>query len=110
MDFVQFFSVAVAQTFESIPAHDITLQAIAISFLLSLAGTALIVQVMGWVSWLSPLPNFITLFVGALLAHRVVGGLPLPGMLPVHQIMLTTLIGMTIGTIVILGTLRPTQR
>lgn len=110
MDMVQFLSIAVSETYNAIPAHHLGPPAIVVSLLLSLVGTALIVQVTGWTSWLSPVPNFLALLVGSLLAHRLIGAFPLPGMPPVHQLLLTTLIGMSLGSFAILGALRPSQR
>jgi len=106
MDMVQFFSDA----WNAIPAHHLGLQAIAISLVLSLIGTALIVQVTGWHSWLSPVPYFLALILGSLISHRIIGAFPLPGMPPIHQLLMTTLIGMSIGSFAILATLRPSQK
>jgi hypothetical protein len=110
MDMFQFLSVAVTEAWYAIPAHHLSLQAIAISLMLSLIGTALIIQVTGWPSWLTPVPYFLALMIGSLIAHRIIGAFPLPGMPPVHQLLMTTLIGMSIGSFAILATLRPSQK
>jgi hypothetical protein len=110
MELLQVFSVAIAEAYNAIPAHRVGIEAAAVSLILSLAGTVFIVQVTGWTSWLSPLPNFIALFLGALLAHRLIGAFPLEGMPPIHQMLLTSLIGMSLGSFAILGALRPSQR
>lgn len=101
---------ALTDFYNAIPANHVGMPAMVISLILCLVGTALIVQVVGWTSWLSPLPIFAALFTGAVVAHRLIGAFPLENMPPIHQLLLTTLIGMTLGSFVILGALRPAQR
>lgn len=101
---------SLADIYNAIPANHVGVPAMVISLLLCLAGTALIVQVVGWTSWLSPLPIFAALFAGAVMAHRLIGAFPLEGLPLIQQLLMTTLIGMTLGSFAILGALRPSQR
>ena len=75
-----------------------------------MAAQGLILNHVGFKTWLDPLPYFVTLLVGSCLAHAMLGSLPLPGMAPLVQIMVTSLLGMTAGTLILMGYAKPEVR
>ena len=107
MDATEFLTETLPQFFGLVFSHEVTSQALFMSFVLSIGGTALILKLIGFKFWFDPIPYFLALFLGSVLAHGMVGEMPLPGMAPLAQILLTSLVGMTAGTLALMGYLKP---
>ena len=110
MDVTEFFSTTLPGFAALLFSHEVTPQAFFVSLLLSIGGTGLILNHVGFKTWLDPLPYFFTLLVGSCLAHGMLGSLPLPGMAPLVQIMVTSLLGMTAATLILMGYAKPEVR
>lgn len=110
MDATEFFTTTLPNLLSFVFRHEVHADALYLSLLLSAGGTAMILKHTGFKFWFDPVPYFLALFLGSYLAHSVVGYLPLPGMAPIGQMLVTTLLGMTAGTLLLLSYMKPDVR
>lgn len=110
MDATEFFTATLPNLLAGLFQHPITGQAIILSLLLSVAGTVLILKHIGFRFWFDGIPYFCGLFIGSCLAHAMLGELPLPGLAPLAQLLVTSLIGMTVGTLTLMSLIKPEVR
>lgn len=107
MDISGFFTVTLPQALSAIELHPVMPLSFVMTVVMSACGTPLLMQATRRFDWVSPVPFFSILFLGAYFAHMLLGRIEIPGMSQLPQIMVITLFGMTLGTFALLATLRP---